>query len=516
MVKLKKLLSLMLAIALLVSSISITSKTNAIASETTVAWQQNGIIAPEDGKLIGAGYIDIVWDNTIVDAKQYVVYVDGKKMTTVSKSSSEKMKYEMYTTQVSAHTAEIAAILTNGSVVSAKTTFYVTKKGICVNTRDMGSALDPADLNLGWYYNWGTKSFKELEFSNEKFYDLEFVPMIYSDGKESINTIMERANEQGYKYMLGYNEPDLRNEANKSPSTAILRWNDFVKYKGALKLGSPAISTAKAHVDSTDWWHPYWNGLSASGKYNTSFIALHRYYEYYNGAETAQDFLRIVDETYDKYKKPIWITEFALWRFDKNDAAGCAKAQEFMKVVIKGLNERSFVERYSWFSPSYEGTEASSSAVFVYNSGEITPIGKIYAELGNPAGYKAKTYGVNSSTTVDTSTAGCIKAMKATDLLVIAKKKKFKYDIKKFSNIAGYEIQYGTKKSMKGAKKKTVKKAIGTIKITLTKKQKKQIKKNKKIKRITYYVRARGYKILGGKKYYLKWSPKQKAKIKVR
>lgn len=515
MKRLKRIVCAFLAITMFFSAIYLTDAENVSAATDANSWKSTAITSPVNGKLVGAGYIDIKWNNTLENVSKYSVYVDGVLKTTVTATSAEVMSYEFYTTSVSAHTAYVVGVLKDGtSVKSDVITFYVTKKGICVNTRDMGTVVDPADMNIGWYYNWGYKSFKEQNFSNKKFDDTEFVPMIYGDGILSIEEMMASANAQGYKYMLSYNEPDLKNEANTSPDLMALRWNDFIKYKGNMRLGSPAPSTANVPVESTTWWQPYWNSLSSTAKAETSFIAVHRYYEYYD-ANTAQDFLMLIDETYAKYKKPIWVTEFALWRFDKNDKEGCAKAQEFMKIVCKGLNERSYVERYAWFCPNYQETAASSSAIFDYSTGMITDIGKIYADIGNPAGYKGKTYGVSTSTSVDTSTAGCIKAMKATDVVTKARKKSFKYDIYPVKRAAGYNLQYGTKKNMKGAKTKTVKKAKGTIKIKFTKKQKKQIKK-KKLKRINYYVRVRAYKVLDGKKYYCKWSKKVKVRAKTK
>lgn len=513
--RLKRIICVFLAIIMVFSGLCLTDAKSVNAATNANQWKTKAITSPVNGSLIGAGYIDIKWDNTLENVSKYNVYVDGVFKKSVTPTSASSMSYEFYTTAVTSHNAYVVAVLNDGTNVKSNvTTFYVTKKGICVNTKDMGTAVNPADMNIGWYYNWGYKSFKELNYSNKKFNNTEFVPMIYGDGMLSIEEMMVSANTQGYKYMLSYNEPDLSVEANVSPSTMALRWNDFMKYKGNMRLGSPAPSTANVPVESTKWWQPYWNTLSTTAKAETSFIAVHRYYEYYD-KNTAQDFLMLIDETYAKYKKPIWVTEFALWRFDKNDAVGCAKAQEFMKIVCKGLNERSYVERYAWFCPNYREKAASSSAIFDYVTGEITPIGKIYAEIGNPVGYKAKTYGVSTSTSVNTSTAACIKAMKAANLLVTAKKKSFKYDIYPVKRAAGYQIKYGTKKNMKGAKTKTVKKAKGKIKVKFTKKQKRQIKK-KKLKRIKYYVRARAYKVLNGKKYYCKWSARRAVKVKTK
>lgn len=67
---------------------------------------------------------------------------------------------------------------------------------------------------------------------------------------------------------------------------------------------------------------------TASDKANMSFIAVHKYYENYN-THTAYEFLMLIDETYQKYKKPMWITEFALWNADKANPKAVKNAQNF-------------------------------------------------------------------------------------------------------------------------------------------------------------------------------------------
>ena len=68
-------------------------------------------------------------------------------------------------------------------------------------------------------------------------------------------------------------------------------------------------------------------------------------------------------------------------------------------------------------------------------------------------------------------------------------------------NASGYELQYATKKSFKGAKK---------IKINGYRNTSYTIKKLKKKK--WYYVRVRAYVQSGGQKVYSSWS----GKIKIR
>ena len=74
---------------------------------------------------------------------------------------------------------------------------------------------------------------------------------------------------------------------------------------------------------------------------------------------------------------------------------------------------------------------------------------------------------------------------------------------KQTAQTSGYQIQYGLKKSFKGAKTVTVKNN------TSVSRKIKKLKKNKK-----YYVRVRTYKTVGGQKYYSAWSKAKSVRTK--
>ncbi|MBP5773191.1 MAG: hypothetical protein J6W35_03885 [Eubacterium sp.] len=504
----KKVITIILSIALFVSGMTVTP----VAAKDTMTpdeWKTQAITAPKANSLIGAGHIDLKWWGNLENASKYTAYVDSKAVKTLNAGDPAMMSVDFYTVKVSAHTAYVVAEQTDGTKVQTDTVkFYVTKKGICVNTKDMGVKVDPADMNLGWYYNWDNKSFEETGFSNTKFYGMDYVPQFWGDPRDPYPDCFDRFKAQGYKYVLGFNEPDLVWESNFKTDVAMRRWmKDIMPNKGNMLLGSPAVSV---FPQWSDWWKQYWNILPGSAKSATNFIAVHNYNKYYNGSQTALDYLEKIDECYNKYRKPIWITEFAIWKFDKNDKAGCAKTQEFMRIVLKGLNERSYVERYAWFSPDYNSKDASSSSLFDYGTGNLTTIGKVYAQIGNPAGYPAKTYGVPSGSNVNTSVASCIASQKTTLYGLTKKKKAFKYSIKAMDGAVKYQIQYSLSK--KFSKKKKYKTKIKTVGATTSDEKNGTIKKLKKKKR--YYVRVRAIKQFLGKNYYCAWSGRQSVKTK--
>ncbi len=83
------------------------------------------------------------------------------------------------------------------------------------------------------------------------------------------------------------------------------------------------------------------------------------------------------------------------------------------------------------------------------------------------------------------------------------KKKKITIQWKKVANASGYQIAYGYKKNLKGAKKATVKKAA-TVRKTIG-----GLKRKK-----TCYVRIRAWAKVNGKKVYSSWSAVKKVKVK--
>ena len=205
---------------------------------------------------------------------------------------------------------------------------------------------------------------------------------------------------------------------------------------------------------------------------------------------------------------PIWLTEFSTWGDEgKITAEG---TRSFIEYLLPQLDELDCVERYAWFSPDYNKKDASSSSLFDYGTGNLTTIGKIYAQIGNPAGYPAKTYGVSSNTTQNTSVAACIGSLKTTLYGLTAKKKAFKYSIRAMDGAVKYQIQYSLSK--KFSTKKKYKTKIKTVGATTTDEKNGTIKKLKKKKK--YYVRVRSIKRMFGKDYYCAWSSVDKVKTK--
>ena len=95
----------------------------------------------------------------------------------------------------------------------------------------------------------------------------------------------------------------------------------------------------------------------------------------------------MVDKTYEMYHKPIWITEFAVYGWPHNDVEHIESVKEFMKTAIDGLNARPYVERYAWFSFNSTNETNGIASLYNYETGDLTELGRLYVEYGNPEGY---------------------------------------------------------------------------------------------------------------------------------
>lgn len=386
------------------------------AEDTLNYWKENALVNPSQGKLCGAGYIDItfasiedIYENSSKygKVKEYKVYVNDEQIGAVSPEDLEKNNtdqgfvagmsldsleesasitdsapqgtVEYYAVKTAGYEVYIEADYENGSkIYSDVFTFYVSKKGLCVN-KNMARNLDASNMNISWYYNWDLTPFKLYSFEN-----IDYVPMMWTHNSTDAQTI-ERVGKSGYKYILGYNEPDFAEQSNIPVDTAVEGWADFMGKD--IRAGSPA--TALCPPWSDKWFQPFMEKINGDESLDVDFIAVHHYWNWY-ADEGVAAFLELIDQTYEMYHKPIWITEFAINGDPGNNQEQLDAVIGYMKGVLKGLEERDYVERYSWFSFGTKDTRNGASALYEQSSGELTQLGELYAKTGNPAGYTGK------------------------------------------------------------------------------------------------------------------------------
>jgi hypothetical protein len=243
---------------------------------------------------------------------------------------------------------------------------------------------DPADLDtlkagVSWWYNWYFETSAAADYYTR--YQMEFMPMLWGGNTSEANMIKVKNFILGHpeiKYLLVLNEPNLTDQANRTPAQAAADWikyeaviNDLAAQKRTVSLVGPAMTWGTM----TDYWDPvvwldafYEAYRSASGGRDPriDYLAFH-WYDF--GLESQLDRLK-------KYGKKIWVTEMANWNAQINSYDKQAQQMEQMVSVCEG---REDVFRYAWFIG--RGAEDRYTNLFNTDPGDLNDLGKLYISL---------------------------------------------------------------------------------------------------------------------------------------
>ncbi|MGH8046032.1 MAG: glycoside hydrolase family protein, partial [Chthoniobacterales bacterium] len=206
---------------------------------------------------------------------------------------------------------------------------------------------------------------------------VEFVPMVWGlrNGEKQDSFYKHLATEaQAKKFntLLGFNEPDGKDQANLPVADALAAWPKLMSV--GVRLGSPA----GVHPDVP--WMTDFMRAAKKDKLRVDFITVH----WYGGAGDGGAFLSYLSKIHSLYNKPIWITEFcpADWNAGPNKRNKNTPQQvaQFMKAVVPALKRTPWIERFAWFPADPASPRLGTSALFNAD-GSLTDLGKIYSEL---------------------------------------------------------------------------------------------------------------------------------------
>ena len=244
------------------------------------------------------------------------------------------------------------------------------KKGADFNLNNKNGTWWANTINLQshWFYTWGLSIPQELAPQNA-----EYVPMFW--GKSSVTdaniALAKQMKEQGRaRYILGFNEPDLSDQANMTVQEALNLWPQLESI--GLPIGSPAAS-----YPTRQWIYDFMDQAIAQGK-RVDFICVHMYV-----GTDENNFVKVLQDLYNKYHRPIWITEFATVHDQAKTLAENPYTPQvvlgFMQRLLPKLEALDFVHRYSWFTASATSARLGPSALIDPN-GNLTELGKWYSE----------------------------------------------------------------------------------------------------------------------------------------
>jgi hypothetical protein len=213
-----------------------------------------------------------------------------------------------------------------------------TRKGVSVWTfNGVDRAL--ADSGAGWYYTWSTG-----HDGIAAPHGVQFVPQIWGGGSVTSGALAQ-AKAAG-PYLLGFNEPDLAAQSNMTVQQALDLW-PRLESAGRI-LGSPAVASGGATPGG--WLDRFMSGARQRG-YRVDFIALHWYGGDFTTSDAVGQLRSYLQAVYDRYHKPIWLTEFALINFSNGTHYPTEAAQAaFLTAAAKMLDGLPFLQRYAWFA----------------------------------------------------------------------------------------------------------------------------------------------------------------------
>jgi hypothetical protein len=245
-----------------------------------------------------------------------------------------------------------------------------SKKGVAFNTSYKASWPERFEaLKPFWHYSWN------WEYSSSYPEGVQFVPMVWGKSnatQDRISYLNNLAADEKISHVLTFNEPDLEGQANLTVDEAISYWSLFETLH--VSISSPATS-----APLNAWMLEFMEKATAQGL-RIDFIPIHIYHK-----NTAQKFLDLVAEVYQRFQKPIWITEFALKdpmaTVNQPNRYSEQEALDFMKAVLEGLEALPYVHRYAWFDPNASHPNYPKVAVsdLITETNQLTSLGAFYA-----------------------------------------------------------------------------------------------------------------------------------------
>jgi O-glycosyl hydrolase len=212
---------------------------------------------------------------------------------------------------------------------------------------------------------------------------MDFVPMLWGGNTSTFdsvsveNFILAHAEVQ---YLLVMNEPNMIEQANRTPTQAAMDWTRYERIVADLAnkgrtvyLVGPAMNwgTMTDYSNPVVWLDAFYTSYQTdNGGRNPKidYLAFH-WYDYGLHAQL---------NSLQKYGKKIWITEMANWNTQINSYA---KQEVQMQSMVDTCESRSDVFRYAWFIGRGSGTDNHYTWLFTSTAGQLSELGQLYISL---------------------------------------------------------------------------------------------------------------------------------------
>lgn len=238
---------------------------------------------------------------------------------------------------------------------------WVTKKG-------RGGGGTSTFINNTWFYHWNNT----MDSTSE----LEYAPMAWgAGGANSDAAIQNYLTKDKSTHVLAFNESDNCNDQSGQYNNLCQVDVAVDLYKNLMKTGMRLVSPNGRENAPFGWLKEFYDKATEQD-IRIDVIGVH-WYDWgsnptsspnANPNQVFQRFKKYLEDVYNLYGLPIWVTEF-----NANPNRTNEVNYEFMKLALPYLESLDYVERYAWFEP-FSGT-----ADYTDDNGNLTNVGTFIA-----------------------------------------------------------------------------------------------------------------------------------------
>ncbi|MFI3296312.1 MAG: glycosyl hydrolase [bacterium] len=257
--------------------------------------------------------------------------------------------------------------------------------------------------SVSWSYNWGPNVPDDIQPLFDQ-YDMDFCPMAWGSTYDSDKIRQYKAENPNCEYLLAFNEPNLTDQANMTPTEVAALWDDFMALANELdmKVVAPAMNygTLEDYFDPIVWLDEFFTMVPID---DVDVIAIHCYMGSPSALKSYVDRFRI-------YDKPIWMTEFCAW---ESWIGSISEQMSYMCDVINYFELDPIMERYAWFIPRASSSLDSYPYMQLLTKlepYELSDLGRVFAglpSLQNPVSHSAEDF-ILAQAYSNLSTSDCL------------------------------------------------------------------------------------------------------------
>jgi hypothetical protein len=234
------------------------------------------------------------------------------------------------------------------------------KIGIATPLSDINILKAFKTAKVSWYYTWSPWS---IPGSGALGY--EFIPMLWGD--KQIGDFQNLVKKGYATKVFGMNEPNEPGQSNLSPQDAAGLWRQYIdplKNEG-YTLISPACTNGPSGIT---WMQNFFN---ACGGCTVNAVATHIY------TLDPNVFTSYLEQVYNTFKMPIWVTEFACQDFSGQNKP-CPNVYDFMGKVQAFMDQTPYIIGYSAFGVMHDMYNVNPADQLLGSNGQPTALGQFY------------------------------------------------------------------------------------------------------------------------------------------